>query len=89
MVLTRSVLLGLFLATLDSSIVSTALVTIGDDFGNFIQTIWIVLAYLISYMSMYFSQAVTLRRTRRRTLCGISIGLSSLFYSLLPLVATR
>ena len=36
---------------MDSSIVSTALVTIGNDFSNFIQTIWIVLGYLISYMS--------------------------------------
>lgn len=40
----------MFLATMDSSIVSTALVTIGDDFENFIQTIWIVLGYLIAYM---------------------------------------
>lgn len=44
-------LIGLCLATIDSSIVSTALVKIGDDFHNFIQTIWIVLGYLISYMS--------------------------------------
>lgn len=47
----HSILIGLFLATMDSSIVSTALVTIGNDFNNFIQTIWIVVGYLMSYMS--------------------------------------
>lgn len=47
----RSVLIALLLATMDSSIVSPALVTIGNDFGNFVQTIWIVLGYLLSYMS--------------------------------------
>ncbi|CEJ83851.1 hypothetical protein VHEMI03281 [[Torrubiella] hemipterigena] len=42
---------GMFLASMDSSIVSTALVTIGNEFDNFIQTIWVVLGYLISYMT--------------------------------------
>lgn len=46
-----SVLIALLLATMDSSIVSPALVTIGNDYGNFVQTIWIVLGYLLSYMS--------------------------------------
>lgn len=46
-----SVLIALLLATMDSSIVSTALVTIGNYFDNFAQTIWIVLGYLLSYMS--------------------------------------
>ncbi|CAK3783857.1 MFS multidrug transporter [Lecanosticta acicola] len=46
-----SVLIALLLATMDSSIVSTALVTIGNDFDDFAQTIWIVLGYLLSYMT--------------------------------------
>ena len=51
MLIDPSVLIALLLATMDSSIVSTALVTIGNDFDNFAQTIWIVLGYLLSYMS--------------------------------------
>ena len=59
--------MGLLLSIVDASIVSTALVTIGHYFNNFIevapaffvfdlglmkyQIYWIVLAYLLSYMS--------------------------------------
>jgi len=39
--------LGLFLSFLDSSIVSTALVTIGDDFGSLSNINWIALAYTL------------------------------------------
>lgn len=50
---TYSILTGLLLATMDGPIVSTALVTIGNDFNDFINTIWIVLGYLLAYMSTF------------------------------------
>ena len=43
--------LGLFFSAMDSSIVSTALVTIGDYFNGFEKIIWIVLAYHLTYMT--------------------------------------
>ncbi len=43
--------IGLLLSAMDSSIVSTVLVTIGAYFDGFERTIWIVLAYLLSYMT--------------------------------------
>jgi MFS family permease len=43
--------LGLFLSTLDTSIVATSLVTILTDFNDFAKSPWIVLAYLVTYMS--------------------------------------
>src|SRR5205085_2233386 len=46
-----SLFLGLFLATLDTSIVATALVTILDEYRDFTRAEWIVLAYLLTYMS--------------------------------------
>jgi hypothetical protein len=44
--------LGLFLSTLDTSIVATALVTILTDFNDFALSPWVVLAYLLTYMGM-------------------------------------
>ena len=59
--------MGLLLSIVDASIVSTALVTIGHYFNNFVEvvrplsflnkmltmckTYWIVIAYLLAYMS--------------------------------------
>jgi Arc/MetJ-type ribon-helix-helix transcriptional regulator len=45
------ILAGLFLSTLDSSIVATALVSVIQDFGSFDLAPWIVLAYMLTYMS--------------------------------------
>ena len=42
--------LGLLLSIVDASIVATALVSIEDYFGEFFEAIWVVLAYLLSYM---------------------------------------
>ena len=42
--------LGLLLSIVDASIVATALVSIEDYFGVFFESIWVVLAYLLSYM---------------------------------------
>jgi hypothetical protein len=37
---------------MDTSIVATALVTIGEDFNDFAKTTWIVLVYPLTYMGM-------------------------------------
>jgi hypothetical protein len=42
---------GLFFSTLDSSIVATALVSVIQDFGSFDLAPWVVLAYMLTYMS--------------------------------------
>ena len=42
--------IGLLLSIVDASIVATALVSIEDYFGEFFESIWVVLAYLLSYM---------------------------------------
>ena len=41
---------GLFLGFLDTTIVSVALPTIADDFGEFGLSTWVVTAYLLTYM---------------------------------------
>lgn len=40
---------GLFLCTLETTIVATALVTISSEFEEFDSANWIVLAYLVTY----------------------------------------
>ena len=45
-----SLLFGLLLSGMDSTIVSTALVSIGTYFDDFVNVQWIVLAYLLSYL---------------------------------------
>lgn len=35
---------------MDSSIVATALITIGNYFDDFLQIQWVVLAYLLTYL---------------------------------------
>ena len=42
--------LGLLLSIVDASIVATALVSIEDYFGEFLESIWVVLSYLLTYM---------------------------------------
>ncbi|KAL7795896.1 major facilitator superfamily domain-containing protein [Trichoderma ceciliae] len=49
-VLVVTLLVGLLISTLDTSIVSTSLVTISNDLGDFVNAPWIVLAYLLTYM---------------------------------------
>ncbi|RCI08715.1 hypothetical protein L249_4762 [Ophiocordyceps polyrhachis-furcata BCC 54312] len=46
----RSLLLGLLFSTIDTSIVSTSLVTISRELNDFVNAPWIVLAYLLTYM---------------------------------------
>ena len=38
---------------MDSSIVATALVTIGKDFNDFVRLQWIVLSYLLIYLGKF------------------------------------
>ncbi|OBT91219.1 hypothetical protein VE02_00380 [Pseudogymnoascus sp. 03VT05] len=47
---TTALLLGLFLATLETSITATALVSIGENFSATTTTTWVVISYLLSYM---------------------------------------
>ena len=49
-------MLSLFIATLEISIVSTSLVTITDDFHAFGSSIWIVIAYLLTYTGTYMPE---------------------------------
>ncbi|KAJ3467284.1 hypothetical protein MRS44_004848 [Fusarium solani] len=49
-VLVISLLAGLLFSSLDTSIVSTSLVTISHDLNDFVNAPWIVLAYLLTYM---------------------------------------
>jgi len=46
-----AVFIGLFLAVLDSTIVSVALATIADDFDDFNNATWVITAYLLTYMA--------------------------------------
>jgi len=46
----RSLALALFLGGIDSSIVATALITIGRNFNDFARLQWVVLAYLLTYL---------------------------------------
>lgn len=46
----RRLLVGLLISTLDTTIVSTSLVTISNDLDDFVNAPWIVLAYLLTYM---------------------------------------
>ena len=50
----HSICLALFLSTLETSIVSTSLVSITNALGGFEQRDWVVTAYLISYTGTYF-----------------------------------
>ena len=43
---------GLLLATIETSITATALVSISDFFGDSTKATWVVLGYLLSYMGM-------------------------------------
>jgi len=46
-----AVFIGLFLAFLDSTIVSVALATIADDFDDFNNATWVITGYLLTYMA--------------------------------------
>lgn len=45
--------MGLFLSLMDTTIVSTMLYTISDEFDGFKTCSWVVLAYTLSYVGKY------------------------------------
>jgi MFS family permease len=47
-----SLLLGLLFSSIDASIVSTSLVTISIDLQDFLHAPWVVLSYLLAYLSL-------------------------------------
>ncbi|PHH65204.1 hypothetical protein CDD81_3063 [Ophiocordyceps australis] len=49
-ILVATLLVGLLFASLDTSIVSTSLVTISHELNDFVNAPWIILAYLLTYM---------------------------------------
>ncbi|PHH89368.1 hypothetical protein CDD83_6190 [Cordyceps sp. RAO-2017] len=49
-VVMASLLVGLLFSSIDTSIVSTSLVTISHELNDFVNAPWIVLAYLLTYM---------------------------------------
>lgn len=49
----RSIAIGLFLSLMDTTIISTMLYTISDEFDGFKSCSWIVLAYTLSYVGEY------------------------------------
>lgn len=44
---------GLLFSVMDTTIVSTALVTIAGDLHDFQNMYWVVLAYMLSYLGEY------------------------------------
>ncbi|OBT61550.1 hypothetical protein VE03_08909 [Pseudogymnoascus sp. 23342-1-I1] len=51
------IFVGVFFSTLDTTIIATALVSIVEELGSFWLSPWIVLAYLLTYMSFAMSIA--------------------------------
>ena len=58
--ISHSLLVGLLFSTLDTSIVATSLVTISHDLNDFVNAPWIVLAYLLTYMSTWLGHQCSL-----------------------------
>lgn len=54
-VLVATVLMGLFLGFLDTTIVSVALPSIANQFQNFSDSSWVVSSYLLTYMGKFGS----------------------------------
>ncbi|GKT50771.1 efflux pump fus6 [Colletotrichum spaethianum] len=82
-----SLLLGLFLATLDTSIVATSLITISEEFNDYANAPWVLLAYLLTYMGCAVGIAKFSDIYGRRTLLFYSWAVFLLF-SVLCAVAT-
>jgi hypothetical protein len=49
-VLVTSLLVGMLFSTIDTSIVSTSLITISHQLDDFSKSSWVVLSYLLTYM---------------------------------------
>ena len=71
-----SLFLGLFLSTLDTSIIATALVTIVIELDDFQRSPWVVVAYLLLYMSM--SAFFLLRQHTTNSNLGLAVAFARL-----------
>ena len=67
--------IGLLLSSLESTIVSTALVNIADDFKNYNESNWVVITYLLTYSSflMVYARLSDITGRKAALLTGVSI----------------
>ena len=72
-----SLLAGLLFSSLDTSIVSTSLVTISHDLNDFVNAPWIVLAYLLTYMGK-FNGRISGNKGRLTSVTGFAVCVSKL-----------
>ncbi len=49
---TAGLLLGIFMAAIDNTIVATAMGTIVGDLGNYDQFVWVTAAYMVAMMQV-------------------------------------
>ncbi|OHE96617.1 major facilitator superfamily transporter [Colletotrichum orchidophilum] len=77
-----SLLVGLFLATLDTSIIATSLITISEEIGDYYNAPWVLLAYLLTYMGCAVGIAKCSDIYGRRTLLFYSWAVFLLFSAL-------
>ncbi|KAI9163270.1 putative MFS-type transporter C16A3.17c [Paramyrothecium foliicola] len=71
-----SLLMGLLFSSLDTSIVSTSLVTISHDMKDFVNAPWIVLAYLLTYMGNQIR--ISIDATGSNSNAGFAVCISKL-----------
>src|SRR5262245_53977990 len=81
------VLVAMFLAALDQTIVATAMPTIGQQLGNFEQLPWVVTAYLLAATAVtpLYGKLADILGRRTALLIGISVFmLGSVLCALAP-----
>lgn len=71
---------GLLFSVMDTTIVSTALVSIASDLKDFPNMYWVVLAYLLSYLgkTLLSIEEKTSRRWTDDSIAGCAIGFAKL-----------
>ncbi|KAI1490504.1 major facilitator superfamily domain-containing protein [Biscogniauxia mediterranea] len=77
--ITTGLLLGLFLINFEITIVSTAVVSITNDFGNFAKSSWIITSYLITYVAFLVIWAKVSDLIGRKVACNIAVILFTAF----------
>ncbi|KFY54775.1 hypothetical protein V497_07433 [Pseudogymnoascus sp. VKM F-4516 (FW-969)] len=73
------IFVGVFFSTLDTTIIGTALVSIVEELGSFWLSPWIVLAYLLTYMSFAMAIARVSDIYGRKTMMLVSWTLFMVF----------
>lgn len=79
--MTYSMLGGLLFSVMDTTIVSTALVTIATDFADFQDMYWVVLAYMLSYLGnspLNFPKMTNKQTLMVMSFLGCAIGFAKL-----------